>query len=175
MTVNAQIFRQYDIRGIVGSDLTEETLYLIGKGFGTYLNNRNLKTVAIGGDARPSTPAFKAQFIKGLIETGCDVTDIGLCATPVLYFAIWKLGVQGGAMITASHNPSEYNGIKLNEGLASVYGEQIQEVLQIIQKGDFAQGQGSVKEFKGIIDVYSDYLVENIKLKRPIKCVVDAG
>jgi len=175
MTVNAQIFRQYDIRGIVGSDLTEEILYLIGKGFGTYLNRRNLKTVVIGGDARPSTPAFKAQFIKGLIETGCEVTDVGLCATPVLYFAIWKLGVQAGAMITASHNPSEYNGIKLNEGLASVYGEQIQEVLQIIQNGEFALGQGSVKEFKGIIDIYSDYLVENIKLKRPIKCVVDAG
>ncbi|MCB5250188.1 MAG: phosphomannomutase/phosphoglucomutase [Candidatus Cloacimonadales bacterium] len=175
MTVNAQIFRQYDIRGIVGTDLTEEILYLIGRGFGTFLRRKNLKSVVIGGDARPSTPEFKEQFTNGLLESGCDVVDVGLCATPVLYFAIWKLEVEAGAMITASHNPSEYNGIKLNEGLASVYGEQIQEILGLIQERDFVDGKGSFKTFEGIIDVYSDFVVDNIKLKRPIKCVVDAG
>jgi phosphomannomutase/phosphoglucomutase len=175
MSVNPQIFRQYDIRGIVGEDLTEESLYLIGKGFGSYIRKQNLKTVVIGGDARLSTPKFKDQFTKGLLETGCDVTDIGICATPVLYFAIWKLNMEAGAMITASHNPPEYNGIKLNNGLSSVYGEQIQEVLQIILNKDFASGQGKKTDFKGMIPIYQDYIVDNIKLARPVKCVVDAG
>ncbi|HOD53755.1 MAG TPA: phosphomannomutase/phosphoglucomutase [Candidatus Cloacimonadota bacterium] len=175
MSVNPQIFRQYDIRGIVGEDLTEETLYLIGRGFGSYVRKQNQKTVVIGGDARLSTPKFKEQFTKGLMECGCDVTDVGICATPVLYFAIWKLQTDAGAMITASHNPPEYNGIKLNNGLSSVYGEQIQDILQIIQSKNFVQGEGSFKTFEGIIDVYSDYIVENIHMKRPVNCVVDAG
>lgn len=175
MSVNPQIFRQYDIRGLVGEDLNNESLYLIGKGFGTYIRKQNLKSVAIGGDARLSTPEYKKYFTKGLMETGCDVQDVGICATPVLYFAIWKLNTDAGAMITASHNPPEYNGIKLNHGLSSVYGDQIQEILQIIQKGDFVSGAGSYSEYAGIIEQYSDYVVENIHLKRPIKCVVDAG
>lgn len=175
MSVNPQIFRQYDIRGIVGEDLTEESLYLIGKGFGSYIRKLSLKSVVIGGDARLSTPVFKEQFIKGLLESGCDVTDIGICATPVLYFAIWKLNMEAGAMITASHNPPEYNGIKLNNGLSSVFGEQIQEVLQIIQKKDFTKGEGKKVDYSGMISIYQDYIVDNIKLARPIKCVVDAG
>ena len=107
--INKQIFRQYDIRGIVGEDLTEESLYLIGKGYGTYMRRKGYKTVAVGGDARPSTPGFVDEFCRGLLSTGCDITRIGIVATPVLYFSIWKLKTDGGAMITASHNPSQYN------------------------------------------------------------------
>lgn len=173
--INGEIFRQYDIRGVVNVDLNDEVLYQIGKGFGTYIRNLGKKTVVIGGDARLSTPSFKQNFIKGLLETGCDVTDVGIVATPVLYFAIWKLVSDGGAMITASHNPSQYNGIKLNLGLASVFAEGLQDVLKIIQKGEFTSGTGTLKKDNSLPASYIDYVTRNIKLDRPVKVIVDAG
>jgi phosphomannomutase/phosphoglucomutase len=173
--INKQIFRQYDIRGIVGEDLTEESLYLIGKGYGTYMRRKGYKTVAVGGDARPSTPGFVDEFCRGLLSTGCDITRIGIVATPVLYFSIWKLKTDGGAMITASHNPSQYNGIKLNLGLGSVYAEELQKVLQIILKEDFELGEGKLEEYEGMNETYMDYIVSNIHLERPVKVVVDGG
>lgn len=173
--INAGIFRQYDIRGVVNTDLTNDTLYQIGKGFGTYLRNLDKKSVTIGGDARLSTPAFKENFIKGLLEVGCDVTDIGIAGTPVLYYAIWKLNTDGGAMITASHNPSQYNGIKLNLGLASVYAEGLQDVLKIIQKGEFAAGDGVLRHDDSLGASYIDYIVDNIRISRSVKVIVDAG
>lgn len=173
--INGTIFRQYDIRGVVDEDLTNDVLHQIGRGFGTYIRHLDKKTVVIGGDARLSTPEFKEYFIKGLLEAGCDVTDIGIVATPVLYFAIWKLGMDGGAMITASHNPSQYNGIKLNLGLASVYADGLQDVLQIIQNEDFAKGQGKLVKNSAMPDFYMDYIVDNIKLARPVNVIVDAG
>lgn len=173
--VNASIFRQYDIRGVVGEDLTDEIVYVIGKGFGTFIGRQGLKTCVIGGDARLSTPGFKKNFIKGLMETGIDVTDIGNVATPVLYFSIWKLQMDAGVMITASHNPAEYNGIKMNKGLQSVYGPQIQDILKLIQTEDFATGEGSLKSYDLIDQQYMDYIVDNINVERSVKVVVDAG
>ncbi|PID27552.1 MAG: phosphomannomutase [Candidatus Cloacimonadota bacterium] len=173
--VNPKIFRQYDIRGITGQDLTPESLYLIGKGYGTFLRRKKLKTAVIGGDARLSTPEFKKAFIKGMKETGIEITDIGMVATPVLYFSIHHLKTDGGVMITASHNPAEYNGIKMNIGLQSVYGEMIQDILKLIQKEDFESGEGSLKKYTGIDSEYMDYIAENIKPERPVKVIVDAG
>ncbi len=173
--MNQQIFRQYDIRGIVDKDLTDETVYLLGRGYGTYLKERNYSTVAIGGDARLSTPRFKQQFSQGLLDCGCDVTDTGILATPCLYFAIHELGTDAGVMITGSHNPPEYNGFKLNLGLASLYGDEIQKVWKIIDKGDFINGKGKLISVNYIIDRYKDYLVANIKIERPVKVIVDAG
>ncbi len=173
--INKSIFRQYDIRGVVDKDLTNETLFLIGKGYGTFLRRQNLKTAVIGGDARLSTPQFKENFINGMLATGIDVVDIGEVATPVLYFAIWKLQTDGGVMITASHNPAEYNGIKLNQGLQSVFGEQIQEILQLILQKNFENGNGQLSQNNEIDEIYKNYIVENIKLKRPVKVIVDGG
>lgn len=173
--INAQIFRQYDIRGIVGEDLTDESLYLIGKGYGTYLRERGYTSVAVGGDARLSTPGFIDEFCRGLLSTGCDITKVGIVATPVLYYSIWKLKTDGGAMITASHNPSQYNGVKLNLGLGSVYAEELQKVLQIIQSGKFASGEGILRSNDTMDADYMDYIVNNIKLKRPVRVVVDGG
>ena len=173
--INAQIFRQYDIRGIVGEDLTDESLYLIGKGYGTYLRERGYKSVAMGGDARLSTPGFIDEFCRGLLSTGCDIIKIGIVATPVLYYSIWKLKTDGGAMITASHNPSQYNGIKLNLGLGSVFAEELQKVLQIILSGNFATGEGKMSSNDTMDKDYMDYIVANIKLERPVKVVVDGG
>ena len=173
--IKAQVFRQYDIRGIVDEELNEESYYLIGKGFGTYLHGKGLNNLVIGGDARHSTRAFMDAFIKGATETGCDVVDIGIVATPVLYFAIWKLQTGGGAMVTASHNPSQYNGCKLNLGLSSVYADELQKVLQIIQKGEFTSGKGEITLYKTIDGEYKDYIVANIKIQRPVKVIVDGG
>jgi phosphomannomutase/phosphoglucomutase len=173
--INGTIFRQYDIRGIVGEDLTNETLYQIGKGFGTYIRKLGKKTVVIGGDARLSTPDFMEHFITGLRETGCNITNIGIVATPVLYFAIWKLNMDGGAMITASHNPSQYNGIKLNLGLASVYADGLQDVLKIILKGEFATGEGSLTKDDSMGEAYIKYIIDNIRIPRSVKVIVDAG
>lgn len=173
--INPQIFRQYDIRGIVDEELNAESMYLIGKGYGTYMRNKGLRSIVIGGDARLSTPGFMQVFSKGLQETGCNVIDVGITATPILYFSIWKLKTDGGAMITASHNPSQYNGIKLNIGLGSVYAEELQKVLQIIQKGEFTSGEGSYSTYDTIEEEYMSYIVENIHLDRGVKVIVDGG
>jgi phosphomannomutase / phosphoglucomutase len=173
--VNPKIFRQYDIRGVVGSDLTPEVLYLIGRGYGTYIKRQGAANCVIAGDARLSTPEFKAEFTRGLLETGLDVIDIGIAATPVLYFSIWKLNTDGGVVITASHNPAEYNGIKMNLGLGSVFGEQIQEILKIIQTNDFEHGSGTRSEDDTLDDIYMDYIVENLHISRPVKVTVDGG
>ncbi len=173
--INPQVFSQYDIRGIVGEEIDEETYYLIGKSFGTYLRQKGLKTIALGGDARLTTPAMMKALCKGALETGCDVTDIGIVATPVLYYSIWKLKTDAGAMVTASHNPSQYNGCKLNLGLGSVYAEELQGVLQIILKGEFASGAGTYSTNDTISADYIDYITAGIKLERPVKVIVDGG
>lgn len=173
--IEPQVFRQYDIRGIVGEELNEESYYLIGKGFGSYLRQKGLKSIALGGDARLSTPSLMSAFVKGALETGCDITDIGIVATPVLYFAIWKLKTDAGAMVTASHNPSQYNGCKLNLGLGSVYAEELQNVLKIIQAEDFASGEGKYCQDESVNEAYIDYIAANIRLERPVKVVIDGG
>ncbi len=173
--INPQVFRQYDIRGIVGQEIDEDSYYLIGKGFGTYLRRKGLKTIALGGDARLTTPKLMAALAKGALETGCDVLDVGIVATPVLYFSIWKLGTDGGAMVTASHNPSQYNGCKLNLGLGSVYADELQNVLKIIRAGEFSSGEGVYSQRHEVNDAYIDYITANIKIERPVKLIVDGG
>ncbi len=173
--IKPQVFRQYDIRGIVDEELNAQSYFLIGKGFGSYLRKKGLSSIVIGGDARHSTRGFMDAFIQGARETGCDVTDIGIVATPILYFAIWKLKSDGGAMITASHNPSQYNGCKLNLGLGSVYAEELQKLLQMIQNEDFIAGQGDLIQNDTIEDEYMDYISQNIVIERPVKVIVDGG
>ena len=109
------------------------------------------------------------------MTTGCEIIDLGIVPTPVLYFSIWKLQSDGGAMVTASHNPSQYNGCKLNLGLSSVYADELQKVLQIIQKGDFATGNGKLVKNNEMGDIYIDYIVKGIKLQRPVKVIIDGG
>ncbi len=172
--VNPTIFRQYDIRGVVDIDLFPETVYNIGKGYGTFLRRLGKTSAVIGGDARLSTETFKAECIRGMREVGIDVIDIGMVASPVMYFAIWKLQTDGGIMITASHNPAEYNGIKMNLGLTSVFGQQIQDILKLIQIEDYEQGNGSLRQ-ENVDEVYKKYIIDNIHLERPVKVVVDGG
>ena len=168
------MFREYDIRGIAGKDMTEEDVVLIGKGVGTYLREHGAKGINVGRDCRLTSEAYAAKLIEGLRSTGCDVIDIGVCPTPVFYFSIQHLNQDGGVMITASHNPPEYNGFKLCLGLDSIHGEDIQKILQIIQSQAFTQDQGALTS-EEIIPAYTDYVVNNISLDKPLKVGVDAG
>ncbi len=168
------IFREYDIRGIAGSQMTEEDVTNIGRGIGTFLAGHNCLELTVGRDCRNTSERYAKLLIDGLISTGCHVTDIGVCPTPVQYFSIRHLDKQGGVMVTASHNPPEYNGFKICKNLDSVHGDQIQEIRGIIDQKKFAVGRGSF--FKAdVISAYKQYLSENITVQSPLKIGVDAG
>lgn len=172
--INPGIFREYDIRGIVDEDLNEQNVETIGRAFGTYLTNHEKKTVSIGRDCRESSPLFANAFCRGLNSCGIDVVDLGMVSTPIVYFSLYNLPVEGGAMITASHNPSEYNGIKLCVGKESLFGDQIQQIREIAESGEFASGSGRTKQ-TDIMDLYTNYLMDNIDIRPGLKVGVDCG
>ena len=132
MNLNKDIFRQYDIRGIVGQDLTPETVELLGKGIGTYFRQKGRREVSLGRDGRLSSPQFSKSFTNGLLSTGCNVTDLGIVPTPLLYFSIYFKNYEAGVMITGSHNPPEYNGFKMMLGEDTLFGENIQDIFSLI-------------------------------------------
>lgn len=172
--MDSKIFREYDIRGIAGTELTADDAYSIGKATGTYLQERGNSKVAVGHDCRLTSELYSEKLIAGLLDTGCDVIDIGVCPTPVLYFAISHLKQQGGVMVTASHNPPDYNGFKLCSGLDSIHGEGLQEVYNIILKNAFAEGKGDYSK-ADILTPYYDYLEKNINIGKTLRIGVDAG
>jgi len=172
--MNPEMFREYDIRGIAGKDMTEEDVVLIGKGVGTYLKKRGCTKLNVGRDCRLTSDLYSEKILQGLTSTGCDVMDIGVCPTPVFYFSIRHFDQEGGVMITASHNPGEYNGFKLCIGLDSIHGKDIQEILGIITEKSFATGDGS-RSTADAITPYREFLENNITLAGPIKVGVDAG
>ena len=172
--MNFEIFREYDIRGVVDKDLTEQDVVLIGKGFGTYLRGENRSKVTVGRDCRLSSEKYRDLVIEGLLATGCDVVDIGVCPTPVFYFSIRQLKKEGGIMVTASHNPPEYNGFKLCSGYDTIFGEQIQKLRRIIEGGTFAEGSGTA-ETADVVTPYKEFLQENVELARPLRAGIDAG
>lgn len=172
--INPQIFREYDIRGVVGKDLDGEVFQTIGKAYGAYMTERGAKTVSVGRDCRVSSPELSAAFIQGVNSTGIDVLDIGMVSTPMLYFSLYNLDVQGGVMITASHNPGEYNGIKLSDGKESLFGEEIKKIGQIAETGEFPTGNGT-SALADVRDAYIDYLLQNIDIKPGLRIAADYG
>lgn len=175
--INPEIFREYDIRGIWGKDLTQEIVYKIGRAFAVYLKGILKKEkikISIGRDVRLSSPAIFEALQKGLLGSGIDIVDIGICPTPLQYFSLFCLPVDGGIMITGSHNPPEFNGMKLSSGKETLYGEKIQEIRRIIEKGDFIKGEGKSETFR-IIPEYKRYIKNNFSSFERIKVVVDAG
>jgi len=172
--LNTEIFRQYDIRGIAGKDMTAEDVTSLGRGIGTYLARQGNTFIAVGRDCRVTSERYTESLIAGLTATGCRVVDIGMCPTPVAYFAIRHLNTQGCVMVTASHNPPEYNGFKICSGVDSVYGEEIQKIRQMVETQDFQKGQGSIEAFE-ILQPYIAYVQDNIHLDRPLRIGVDAG
>ena len=141
MSLKPEIFREYDIRGIVDQDLTPESVELLGKAIGTYFRRHGKKEVALGGDCRLSSPAFSDYLTRGLLTTGCNVTSLGTVPTPVLYFSIYYKQMEAGIMITGSHNPPEYNGFKMMVGQETLYGERIQDLLHTRSKQRLYHGR----------------------------------
>ncbi len=172
--MNPEIFREYDIRGIAGRDITVDEVRLLGQGIGTFMRRSGCRHLAVGRDCRVSSDAFAEALIRGLAATGCQVTDIGVCPTPVLYFSIHHLGRDGGVMVTASHNPKAYNGFKICKGVDSVHGEDLQAIREIVASERFAQGDGAVST-AAVISEYQRFIEENITLARPLKVGIDAG
>jgi phosphomannomutase/phosphoglucomutase len=168
------IFRQYDIRGTVGEDLTTERAELVGRAFGTLLGRQGGKVAAVGRDVRLSSPELQDALVRGILSTGVDVLDTGLHPTPVLYFALFNLPVQGGVMVTGSHNPPEMNGFKVAVGKSTLYGPQITALYELIHRDDFARGKGRSTR-QDIVPAYLAAIKSRITLDRPLNVVVDAG
>ena len=173
--LKATVFREYDIRGIVDEDLVDENIVSLGKGIGTFLSRQGAKSLVIGRDIRLSSERLRNALIEGLLSTGVNVIDVGVCLTPVQYFGIIHLDADGGVMITGSHNPIEYNGFKISKrGVAPVYGEEIQEIRKLIEGVDFETGSGELVK-KDVISDYVDMIKSKLNFGRKLKLVIDAG
>lgn len=169
-----EIFREYDIRGILDRDFGLQDVERIGHGFGTYVHQRGGRRIVVGRDCRLSSPRIRDALVSGLIMAGARVIDVGVCPTPVLYFALHHLDPDGGIMITASHNPPEYNGFKVCLGKETIFSEEIQHFRRLLEAGNFIQAQG-ISEKYDMITPYRDYVVDNVTLDRSVKVAVDAG
>jgi len=179
MQINPTIFREYDIRGIAGTDLNEEILERMGQAYVTYLRKkRALKhnSVVVGRDGRVTGKAYARALIDGITACGVNVIDIGEVPTPVTYFALNTLDVDGGIMLTASHNPGNYNGLKIGLGKTTIYGEEIQKFRKIVEEGNFKLTDKPVTITRlNIVPKYIARILRDVKLKRKLKVVVDGG
>jgi phosphomannomutase/phosphoglucomutase len=174
VTVAPSIFRAYDIRGVVGETLTKEVVMVIGQAIGSEAVSRQNRSLCVGYDGRHSSPEFADALVRGILSTGCDVIELGAVPTPVLYFATHHLETGSGVMVTGSHNPSNYNGLKVMLGGETLSGEAIQKLLRRIQHGDFEQGQGD-RSGQDVRRAYLDRIVGDIAVAAPLKVVLDAG
>jgi phosphomannomutase/phosphoglucomutase len=174
VNVNPQIFREYDIRGVVGDDLTHDLVRVFGQAYGTYMIEQGFHDLTVGRDCRLSSDDFRDALVEGIVSTGCDVTDIGVCATPVFYFSLFHLEKKGGIMITASHNPANYNGFKVAVGTQTIFGEELQTLRQWMERGAFAQGQGTYSLYE-ITKPYLDHIQKDVTIPRPVKVAIDGG
>ncbi|MBP7340962.1 MAG: phosphomannomutase/phosphoglucomutase [Smithellaceae bacterium] len=172
--MNPHVFREYDVRGVVDRDLNEDFIVDLGRAIGTYAAQNNVQIMTVGRDCRLSSADYRQYLIRGLNAAGIDTIDIGLCATPMLYFAIRHCGAGGGVMITGSHNPPEFNGFKICIGYDSIYGAQIQELRKIMEAEAYRSGSGKT-QFRDIAGAYSDFLFKNVKITRKLNVVMDAG
>lgn len=172
--INPYIFREYDIRGVIDKDFTNDTLSLLAKGYGTYFKEAGIQSVSIGGDVRISTPMIREILVDEISKAGINVVNIGAVPTPVQYFSMYHLPVDGGIMITGSHNPPDYNGFKISLRKAPVFGDEIQKIKSIVESGNFSNGKGTVEEVF-ILDEYRNYIVDSIQINHPLNVVLDSG
>jgi phosphomannomutase/phosphoglucomutase len=174
MNLPKEIFKAYDIRGIVGKTLTPEIVEAIGQAIGSEATARRQSQVVIGYDGRLSGPELAAALARGIQKSGIHVIDIGMVATPMVYFAAYHLGTNCGVMVTGSHNPPDYNGLKMVLGGETLSGEAIQGLRQRIELGDLFKGAGSYSK-QAIAQAYIDRITSDVKLARPMKIAVDCG
>ena len=166
----------YDIRGIAGEDITPELAFALGKAYGTLLREKGGKVVSVGRDVRHTSGDLEEGLIDGLRSVGVDVYEIGVVPTPVMYYSLFKWPVHGGIQVTASHNPREYNGFKINLGHDTVYGDGIQELRDRIEREDFLRTDERGKlERKDIRGDYIEELVKGVKIERELRLALDTG
>ncbi len=174
--MNSNIFRQYDIRGIVDQELTDETVVGISRAFAVCARRRGYDRVLVGRDNRKSSPRYRDLVVEALVDSGCQVVDIGTVVTPMFYFAARHLGIGAGLMITASHNPGHYNGFKVLLGDATIYGEEIQELRRMVERGESIAGAGGSLEYVDITEAYIGMIKDKVRLgPKKLVIVVDCG
>lgn len=171
--VTQSIFREYDIRGITGTELDSEKAYLIGKAAASYFKKIGETNVVVGKDMRTTSDEYEVEVVRALVESGMDVLTIGMVTSPICYYASKKLE-RAFIMITASHNPKEYNGFKVGTTKKALSGNDIQKLYQMIVAEDFVEGEGTQEEYN-ILPEYNQMLQEKITLKKPLKVVIDCG
>jgi len=170
------MFREYDIRGRVSdAELNANSGKLIGKAYGTFLHRRGVDTAVVGYDCRVGSEEIKQGVVDGILSTGCKIIDLGMCTTPMMYWAQYFFNVMGGAMITGSHNPKGWSGLKLAHGLSyTLIGKELEELVASIEKEDFIEGSGE-REPVSILDDFAKDLTGRVNIKKPFRVVVDAG
>lgn len=176
MNINKQVFREYDIRGVYPTELNEELAYNIGRAYGTKLKSIGKNEVVLAHDNRLSSDSLSENMIKGLLETGINIKDLGLATTPMCYFGANYLKTNASMMITASHNPKEYNGFKFSyNGVHNAYGSSVKEIYELIQKGEYSKGEGTYQKVD-ITDAYIDLVINKLTLgNRKLKVIYDCG
>jgi phosphomannomutase / phosphoglucomutase len=171
----SHIFREYDIRGIFPDELNEEAVYRLGRAFGTYFHDKGAHRISLGRDCRLSSPDLAAWLSRGLMASGMTIVDVGMVPTPILYYTLHHLHVDGGIQITGSHNPPDFNGFKICLGHASVYGKEIQAIWKIAESENFRTGRGTLEKTP-VDESYIQHMVQNIHPgPLAIKAVVDGG
>lgn len=174
--MNPAVFREYDIRGLAEIDFDQEFALLLGKVHGTAIADHGGRRVTVGRDCRATSDAYAEAVIAGMLSAGLKVYDLGVCPSPLLYFSLFHLDADGGVEITASHNPSQYNGFKICRGKDTLYGEQIQEIRRKMERGQFRERRGGTVERYEIMPPYQKHLLDDVpRLARPLKVVVDGG
>ncbi|MBI2642211.1 MAG: phosphomannomutase/phosphoglucomutase, partial [Candidatus Wildermuthbacteria bacterium] len=175
--IKKSIFREYDIRGKEGTELTPETLELLGKGYGTFLRNRGIIKVVVGRDSRATSLEFSEAFLKGLCSTGCDVTNIKVVLVPLLYWAQYYLKSEGGVMITASHNPAGWNGLKLAVGYSQTLGQKdLEEIYDIVTNDRFIEEKGAgLHEDIDIFPPYIEDVLSKVHITKKFRILVNTG
>jgi phosphomannomutase / phosphoglucomutase len=172
--LKSTIFREYDIRGVADVELLSDDIEVLGQAFGTYLQRNAGKKITLGRDTRLSSPRLRDALIRGLKKSGCEVTDLGVVPTPVLYYSVFHLKADGGVMITGSHNPPEFNGFKTVCGESTIHGPAIQELYRMIESGDLAVGPGSETAYDAVTP-YVEEVASQFHFPRRIRVAVDAG
>lgn len=173
-SINPHIFRGYDLRGVMGQDLNEDEYYTLGRGYGTFLAKRRIKEATVGRDNRNNGEAFAKAFIQGLNDSGINTINLGYSLSQIVYFSSYEYQTKGGAMITASHNPKEYNGLKLGVGYSdTMITEEIQYLRQLIEAGDFTSGSGTNREADAF-PAYKKNILKLFNLQKKWKIVIDA-
>src|ERR1700675_763787 len=171
--MNSQVFREYDIRGIVANDFDDTFVVDLGRGYATLLHQAGKKTITLGRDCRLSSDRLRDRLVEGLLGAGIDVVDIGVVPTPLLYFSVLSWKMDGGAMITGSHNAAEYNGFKLGVGPTTIHGAEIQRLREIIERRAFVtNGRTGKLSARPVVPAYRDYIKSHITLKPGMKVAV---